>query len=301
MSNGSQTRYDYAIQPAYEAIPGPGDQWDKFRFNGGGPNRATNTEEDPEIGGTAASVTAEAASTGTMDVSLWYGQLDPFLEIIFGADFAGDVLTPGGLLRYFTLQESQPDLLAGDKFTQFINGSVTSFQLTLPTPNGRITGQLGVSFSNGASSAASIASATPDENTSPVMRTGDLVTDLQIDDLPVASYNTRISQLVLNFTRETADEPQIDVEGRGAISYGDLRCEIGITAYDENRTLVNTLFQNVSRKFEFSVRDVNGKGYDFLFPSATPNGGEVASPAKNTTRTQTLNYSTSDIQITRVP
>ena len=301
MSNGSNTRWNYAPQTAFEVIPDATDAWSRFRFNGGGPSRSTSAEEDPEIGSDAASVTSEAAATGTFDLSMWYGQLDPFYEAIMGANFAGDVLNPGALIKYFTFEESQPDLLAGDKFTQFENGTVTSFATTFPTPNGRITAQAGMSFSNGNSSPVSIASANPTINTAPVMRTGGLVTDLEIDGAAVSTFNLRISQLTLTMSRETQDEPQIDVEGRGAITLGDLNAELSMTVYDENRTILNTLFQNVSREISWSVRDVNGQGYDFLMPAASPNGGEVSAPAKNTGRTQTLPFRTSNITITRVP
>lgn len=304
MSNGSNTRWDYAIQSAYESIPGIVDNWYKFRFNGGGPARSTNTEEDPEIGGSAASVTNEGPATGAFDVSLWFGQLDHFMEGIFGNDFAANVLTPGSALKWFTFQESQPDLLGGDKFTQFENGAVTSWGFVMPSPNGRITSSVELSFSNGNSSAATITEATPAVNTAPVMRSGGLITGIEIDDTPIATYFTthglRLSQITVDFTRATEDEPEVNVQGRGGISYGDLTCEIGLTAYDENRTLLNSLFANTSRKIEFSVRDANGDGYDFLFPSASPNGGEASAPAKNTKRTQTLPFRTSDITITRV-
>ncbi len=301
MSNGSNTVWHYARQSAYEVIPTTLSTWHKYRFNGGGPARATSTEEDPEIGGSAASVTSEAAATGTFDLSMWYGQLENDMEEIMGAEFVADALNPGSTIYYSTFQEEQPDLLAGNTFTQFENGSTTSLTLTFPTPNGRITAQSTKSFSNGASSATTIVEASPTVNTSPVMRTGGLVTALQIDDATVASLNLRISNLTLTLTRETADEPQIDVEGRGAITLGDLNAELSMTVYDEDRTILNTMFQNVSRKIEWQVVDTNGQGYSFLMPSATPNGGEASAPAKNTGRTQTLPFKTADLTITRIP
>lgn len=302
MSNGSQTRWIFAQQPAYDDIADAADTWYRMRFNGGGPTRATSTEEDPEIGGTAASVTSEAAATGDFDVSLWYGMLDPMLEAMFGGTWTADVLDPGSTLRFFTFEESQPDLLAGNKFTQFVNTVPTSLSLTFPTPNGRVTGSLGISASNGADAATTAAGATvPIANTSPVIRTGALITDLELDGNALSTYNLRLQNLAVTFTRATEDEPQVDVQGRGGISYGDLICEIAMTAYDEERTVLNSLFNNISRGITFSCRDTNSKGYDFSFPASSPNGGEPSAPAKNTKRTQTLNYTCAAPQITRIP
>lgn len=301
MSNGSQTRWKYAQQTAYDTTAGPAQSWANLRFNGGGLSRATSTEEDPEIGGAAGSTTSESAATGDFDISLWYGQLDAFMEALFGGTWASDVLVPGSTLRFFTVEEHQPDLQSGNKFTQFVNAVPTGLSLTLPSPNGRITGSLSLSASNGDDSAATVAGgAAVAANTAPVMRTGSLVTDLEIDSTAVASLGLRISNVALEFTRETEDEPQVDVQGRGSISYGDLTANITLTAYDEDRTILNSMFANISRDIGFSVRDTNGDGYDFLFTAASPNGGAASSPAKNTTRTQELPFTCQDVQITRV-
>ena len=303
MSNGSQTVWTYAEQSAYDTVAGSGETWYRQRFNGGGPSRSTSTEEDPEVGGAAGSTTSEAAAAGDFNVSLWYGMLDDHIEALFGGTWTADVLAPGNALRWFTFEEEQPDLLAGDTFTQFVNGAPTALSLTLPTGDRRITGTLGYSFSNGANSATAARGATPLQtlNTAPVMRTGNLVTNLQFDGASMASLGVRVSQMVLNITRQTEDEPEVNVDGRGGITYGDLTAELSISAYDDNRTIFNSLFANTSRNITFNVRDTGGQGYDFLLTGASPNGGELSSPAKNTKRSQTLPYTTQNIQITRVP
>ena len=304
MSNGSQTQWIFALQSAFGVPADNASVWNRMRFNGGGLKRGTQTEEDPEIGEDApAAVTSEAAATGSFDMSLWYGMLDPFLEALAGGTWTGDVLTSGGTLRYFTFEEYQPDLLQDPKYISYPDTAPTEFSLTFPTPNGRIQASFGFSASEGNPGNASLnaGGSAAVINSEPVMRTGSLVSNLTIDGNPVESYGLKITNLVLSSTRETEDEPLVNVDGRGAISYGDFTVNIEMTSVDDNREIVNSLFDNVSRTIAWQVRDVNGKGYNFELTNASPNGGDVSDPQKNTSRVQTLPFAGSGLTITRVP
>lgn len=300
MSSGSNTAWHRALQSGFGVIATPSETWYPLRFNGGGPTRGTSTEEDPEIGGTAGSVTAEAPATGEFAQSLWAGEVDWALEALFGGTWASDVLVPGTTLRYFTLQESQPDLLAGDKFLAFPDTVLTSLGLTFNTPNSRIELAMGISSAGGVSSAATIAGNIQSRTTTVPMKTGGDISNLQIDDTNFAALNLRCTQLTLNLTRATEDDPLIDVAGRGDITYGDLTAEVSMTVKDLDRTIYNTLFDGTLRKIEFTAADAAGNEYQFVLNGASPNGGEVSAPEKNTKRTQTLPFKSTDIQITRV-
>ena len=273
-ASGSEIRVGYVPEAAWAQTPAtPG--FKTLRVTGGGLRTnfsvGTSDERIADRNVRDEYLQGEDAS-GTYNFELSYGTLDDILEAVMFGTWTGNVLKNGNTRRSFTFEETL-ETGATDSFFRFPGCMVNSLSMELSS-RAAVTGSFNLMAKQEIPASAPVTGATYAAPTT----TETLTASASVAAFDMMGTSPKVRRLQFEINNGLRTRPLI--ASRYSEEFGVDRCNISGTmeAYFEDNTLYQRVFNRDAGPLSFTVGNVSGEKYTFLFPNIKFGNGERSAP-----------------------
>lgn len=303
------TSAGYKVGYVAETTPGttPASALKLVRLTSGGGKVAAQSVESDEIqlAEVPDVIRVGADASGSLSFELSYGALDDFLQGIFAATWATNVLKVGSTKSTFTIEDQYTDV---PRYIPYKGCLVDSLSLSLQQGS-KITGKLGYTVgtvptaSVGTSCGTGGPTAAPTNDIMSPVGSVQLIQEggaLDIKALGVTAFS-------LDITRAGIKQPQLGTLSLSSLDAGRFVMKGSVSLYVSSPTLLDKYLGDTQTSLALTLGGASTKKYAFLMSKVRFTDGGIQELSKDAAAIQTFGFqatydaTATTCQITRTP